>query len=671
MKQVILNSLTLCNFKGEHNRTTTFNADITTISGANGLGKSRHFDAFLWLLFGKDKENRADYEIKTHDANGNVAPHIDVVVTGELTVNGESIKLTRKLVENWVTPKMSNESVFKGNETKCLWNDVPVSVTEYGKRVSAIVDEQLFKMITNPMFFTSLNWKNQREQLFAMAGNIGDDDIAANNADFRALLDKLTGKSFDDYKAEIAAKKRALRKELSEIQPRIDQTERMKPESYDWNALAKELESVNADIAKLEDAIAELNRALTDKNAAANAKFEETRQLRRDLMHCASRMDAIVNDANRKEEQRVFAANKGITALDMELENRKSALSYREKRIPTAMLQLDAIDALIRKLNEQRESKRTEWFDVDGRQFVGVDKCPTCGQPIPESMREESRAKFAEAKRNDLENITAEGKRLTKRIDALVKEKASHNEQVETWRNEIETITGEIAELESKIAASHEESAKEIDPNTIPEWVDAKRVYTELTAKIAESEKTNGDDVDKTEIESKIADKKSEMTGLDAKRDELMSKINHRAMIERADKEIESLNESGRTLAQAIADIERDEYTIGQFTKAKVDLVESRVARLFKNVKFKMFDYTIEGNAIETCVAMVNGVPFPTANSAAKINAGLDIINALCKYYDVTAPIFIDNRESVNQLIPTASQIVNLVVTNDPELIIS
>lgn len=671
MKQVILNSLTLCNFKGEHNRTTTFNADITTISGANGLGKSRHFDAFLWLLFGKDKENRADYEIKTHDANGNVAPHIDVVVTGELTVNGESIKLTRKLVENWVTPKMSNESVFKGNETKCLWNDVPVSVTEYGKRVSAIVDEQLFKMITNPMFFTSLNWKNQREQLFAMAGNIGDDDIAANNADFRALLDKLTGKSFDDYKAEIAAKKRALRKELSEIQPRIDQTERMKPESYDWNALAKELESVNADIAKLEDAIAELNRALTDKNAAANAKFEETRQLRRDLMHCASRMDAIVNDANRKEEQRVFAANKGITALDMELENRKSALSYREKRIPTAMLQLDAIDALIRKLNEQRESKRTEWFDVDGRQFVGVDKCPTCGQPIPESMREESRAKFAEAKRNDLENITAEGKRLTKRIDALVKEKASHNEQVETWRNEIATITGEIAELESKIAASHEESAKEIDPNTIPEWVDAKRVYTELTAKIAESEKTNGDDVDKTEIESKIADKKSEMTGLDAKRDELMSKINHRAMIERADKEIESLNESGRTLAQAIADIERDEYTIGQFTKAKVDLVESRVARLFKNVKFKMFDYTIEGNAIETCVAMVNGVPFPTANSAAKINAGLDIINALCKYYDVTAPIFIDNRESVNQLIPTASQIVNLVVTNDPELIIS
>jgi hypothetical protein len=84
-----------------------------------------------------------------------------------------------------------------------------------------------------------------------------------------------------------------------------------------------------------------------------------------------------------------------------------------------------------------------------------------------------------------------------------------------------------------------------------------------------------------------------------------------------------------------------------------------------------MFNYTIDGNAIETCVAMVNGVPFSTVNSAMQINAGLDIINALCDYYDVTAPIFIDNRESVNTLIPTKSQIINLVVTTDPELIVS
>lgn len=53
-----------------------------------------------------------------------------------------------------------------------------------------------------------------------------------------------------------------------------------------------------------------------------------------------------------------------------------------------------------------------------------------------------------------------------------------------------------------------------------------------------------------------------------------------------------------------------------------------------------------------------------------KINAGLDIINAICRSVGITAPIFIDNRESVNDLIPTMSQVINLVVSKDKSLMI-
>ena len=65
MKNIILKSLTMTNWRGEQNRTTDFNAVSTTIAGGNGLGKSRHFDAFMWLLFGKDKEDRKDFNIKS------------------------------------------------------------------------------------------------------------------------------------------------------------------------------------------------------------------------------------------------------------------------------------------------------------------------------------------------------------------------------------------------------------------------------------------------------------------------------------------------------------------------------------------------------------------------------------------------------------------------------
>lgn len=61
-------------------------------------------------------------------------------------------------------------------------------------------------------------------------------------------------------------------------------------------------------------------------------------------------------------------------------------------------------------------------------------------------------------------------------------------------------------------------------------------------------------------------------------------------------------------------------------------------------------------------------MPFNDANNAAKINAGIDIINTLTEFYDISVPIFIDNRESVNNLIETNSQVINLVVSKDKNL---
>ena len=98
MKQVTLKSITFCNFKGEQERTTKFNPDVTTISGGNGLGKSRHFDAFIWLLFGKDAHDRKDYEIKTR-VNGEELHKCECSVTGVIIVDGEEITLKRAFVE--------------------------------------------------------------------------------------------------------------------------------------------------------------------------------------------------------------------------------------------------------------------------------------------------------------------------------------------------------------------------------------------------------------------------------------------------------------------------------------------------------------------------------------------------------------------------------------------
>ena len=71
--------------------------------------------------------------------------------------------------------------------------------------------------------------------------------------------------------------------------------------------------------------------------------------------------------------------------------------------------------------------------------------------------------------------------------------------------------------------------------------------------------------------------------------------------------------------------LKKEEYTVEQFTKTKIDECESRINGMFKHVSFRLFDYTIENNAVETCIPLVDGVPFPSANTAGQMNAGLDI----------------------------------------------
>ena len=54
--------------------------------------------------------------------------------------------------------------------------------------------------------------------------------------------------------------------------------------------------------------------------------------------------------------------------------------------------------------------------------------------------------------------------------------------------------------------------------------------------------------------------------------------------------------------------------------------------------------------------------------TAGQINAGIDIINTLSEYFELVAPIFIDNSECVNKIADAKGQLIKLVVTEDKEI---
>lgn len=665
--KIQLKSLTMVNFMGEANRTTIFNLDApTTIAGANGLGKSRHFEAFMWLLFGKDSADRKDYEIKSI-VNGAPLQKCECSVAGELVVDGEIITIKRSFVEQWVKPRGCSEQIFKGNQTECTWNGVPVKVGEFQKRINAIINDDIFKMLTNPLFFATMDWKIQREQLFQLAGKIEPTDIAKDNPAFMALLDRINGKSMADFKKELAFKKSRLKAELDTIQPKIDQTHALMPEAADFAAIEREIAEIDAAIAECDRQIADVTASVRAAYQAEQNKINQVNGIRRQMADIENAMKSAsadaafkANESRRALEREIQSAERELSSLEREHASIKRTLEGQDETIITARLTKSRIE---KEVDDFRNVVRAE----KRRKYDGSTTCPVCGQELPADKIAEAQSKFNQSQADKIAEMVKRGQGMNAEIarqDEIItrteSERAATIGELNAAAERITAKTAEITDMKARFAAMPVVAPLAVDPEGNPEWV-------KLRTQADEIERTINNDVNATADTSAMTERKA---SLNARRNAAVATLANRDTIQRCNQSIADLETQGKKLAQAIADIEKEEFVIQEFTAANINECERRINGLFHNVTFRLFNFTIDGNASETCIPLVEGVPFGRANTAGRINAGLDIINALCRHYNTYAPIFLDNAESVNQFIETNGQVIMMRVTTDPELII-
>lgn len=657
MLTIKIESITMIGFRGEKERTTTFSPTETTISGANGLGKSRHFDAFLWLLFGKDAQDRKDYEIKTVDAEGNTTDKAPCEVTAVLNIDGKRITLRRAYVEDWVKPRGQAEEVFKGHHTDCWWNDVPVNVTEFKKRVSSIIDDTTFKLLTNPEYFASIKWEEQRALLFEIAQAPSLEEIATSSDEWAILIEAMNGKSLSDFRKEVSARKKKLKADLEKVQPKIDQTRSLIPDAEDEASLQTQLEETEQEIkavTRASEDVAERIHQAGSASALRQRKIEELKAQQRKL----------IADEARRADEATYAQGATRRELEQKLDTTKREIAdlrkEAERHDKIAQSKLSSISDHEAKLEELR----AKWMEVNSSVYEGDTTCPHCHQSLPEDQLDQAKAVWKSAKDAKLEKLQTSAN--------------EYKEAIEECKADVETNTLKCSEFIAKADAlalelpAMEKSLASIPASdkVAPRPAEQLEGYSKLEAEIQELSSV----VDTIETDSTEA-YRLRRKELEAVRDEIRDKLSKVSLRKEYEAKIVELEAEGKKLAQLIADAEREEYTAEQLSIRKIEECEKRINGLFKHVTFKLFDYTIEDkdkeNPIECCVPLIDGVPFTVANTAKQVNAGIEIINALSRFYGVCAPIFIDNRESVQSLIDTDSQIINLVVSNDKELTIT
>lgn len=654
MKKIILKSLALVNFKGVRDFSIAFNDGITTVCGDNGTGKTTLYDAYLWLLFGKDSTGRSDgangFNVKTTGEDGKPIYRLEHSVTAVLEVDEKEIKLQRSLVEKWQKVNGTTEEVMK-DETQYFINDVRTGTKkEYQAEISEIIPEDVFRMITNPYYFTSLGAETQKDMLLEMVGNIDDEEVAATDPDFLALLDQINGTSLAKWAREIAAKKRACNDALATIPASIETAQKLMPESENWTVLEKQLKEV-------QDRVKEIDAQIADKSALNDEAYKRKMAL---MKQQADKRIKLQDRENTIRMEANAAHNKALSYIQqMENElsiNQKNLDSYRNDK-----MNVDGkIDELNGKLVEMREQFKTVAKEQFPEPSGDVLVCPTCGEPYKGENLENAIAKlrgnFEQSKSKRQKDIQTKGKKYKAEYDRAVEQQTKLTGLIAKLEDDALEIKGNITIKKNNIpVAGNADEAIANDKECIGLRNDIAEIANQLQVEVPQA--------DVSELQSEKADSNAAIADIN-------KRLGKRAMIERVNKEIADLEEKRIANNQAKADLEKWEDVYLRFQKAKDEVLMQRINGLFNVVSFSFVKEQKNGGEKVTCYCMVNGVPYADVNACGKVNAGLDIINAICATKGISAPIFIDNRESFNQIIPTISQIVNLKVSNDKSLTI-
>jgi DNA repair exonuclease SbcCD ATPase subunit len=654
MKKIILKSLALVNFKGVRDFSIAFNDGITTVCGDNGTGKTTLYDAYLWLLFGKDSTGRSDgangFNVKTTGEDGKPIYRLEHSVTAVLEVDGKEIKLQRSLVEKWQKVNGTTDEVMK-DETQYFINDVRTGTKkEYQAEISEIIPEDVFRMITNPYYFTSLSAETQKDMLLEMVGNIDDEEVAATDPDFLALLDQINGTSLAKWAREIAAKKKACNDALATIPASIETAQKLMPESENWAVLEKQLKEV-------QDRVKEIDAQIADKSALNDEAYKRKMTL---MKQQADKRIKLQDRENTIRMEANAAHNKALS----DIQQMENELSIYQKNLDNYRNDKMNVDGKIDELNGKLVEMREQFKAVAKEQFPepsgDVLVCPTCGEPYKGENLENAIAKlrgnFEQSKSKRQKDIQTKGKQYKAEYDRAVEQQTKLTGLIAKLEDDALEIKGNIEIKKNNIpVAGNADEAIANDKECIALRNDIAEIANQLQVEVPQA--------DVSELQNEKADSNAAIADIN-------KRLGKRAMIERVNKEIADLEEKRIANNQAKADLEKWEDVYLRFQKAKDEVLMQRINGLFNVVSFSFVKEQKNGGEKVTCYCMVNGVPYADVNACGKVNAGLDIINAICATKGISAPIFIDNRESFNQIIPTISQIVNLKVSNDKSLTI-
>lgn len=647
-----LDKLTLRNFKGTAFLEAVFNGKDATVYGDNSTGKTTLDDAFTWVLFDKNSLGASDFEIKPI---GMERPVVEVVC--ELRVDERAIVLKKRLEEKWDDKRSDGKQVLTGHTTSYWINDREIEKkSEYKAFIDGIVAEDTFKMLTNGNFFLSKKKEEMRKILWNMPEKVKDEDIAGDDKEQIALVSFMQGKGYSVEDVLKLTKQNITTYECEQTKSKAGIEENSIAqsglESVDYEDIEKKIAIGRAYIEKVENVLysaQEKNKDITTKQKSIFELQEKAEKYKQEQIRVLNEDRDRNIEIRNKLSTHSISLKGTIDNLNQKIYNINDGLKQVAENQGLLVAQFKQYSAL----QKENAEKVFEPIQEDAM------SCDKCGQKLPaeqiEQMNTDALALFDTKKqetagkcKEKIADITTKGQLEKARKTNLELQLADLAAQKEKINAELQ-----IAESQLNIVSSNIE-------NTLPAHdinLDGNPEYDAIMDEIARIRDSLSIDSDNT---PKLIENKRKVQ---EQIDELNIQLSKKGESERLTKRIEELSARGKELAGLIAQEKAMQYQAERFNRAKSERLEGSINALFENLSFRLFETQLNGNIVDDCTPVINGVEYRNASNSDRIRANLDIINAMQKSADTYCVTFIDNAEACTHYRDMKCQMIYLFVS--------
>ena len=628
--KIELKTITLQNFKRARNVTINFTHNVV-ISGGNETGKSTIYDAYLWCLFGVT--NRPDTTVQTLDSSNNIIHKLETSVSLVINYNEErDIKIERRLSERYKAENTVEEKFLGTTQTRLI-DDVPYSVSAFRDKLNSLCNFDDWFLLSNINIFWSCKVDERRRILMSLAGEINESELMQNYpAVHRGVI--VEKKELSEMLKQQNATRKKANDELQTIPAKVQAQDALK--------VVDDFDVVEEDKKKIDLQLADIDAALQGvvTNTAEQQEYENK------LATENNKYNKVREQWQTNHFQMVDEAFKNVTAAS---ESLHEATRLQKEHSDTYVKNKTKISELTNEFNKLMQ----QWKDVNEREFnfAKTDVCPVCGRPYTDEMKEQEYEnavnEFNTHKSTKLTEIQNKATEIHNQITVLKGlvntylqvTSVSDNNNIKTKQETYNNLVKKRSELQSLTWEQSNEKAN----------ADASLQAIVATKPLLV--------VDTTHEENKL--KKKELI---KKRDDLIKRQSGRDNNKRIEEEKVKLDKRSRELAQIVADCNEVIRQIKEYKKNKIAVVESKVNSFFSLIRWKFYEQNITNDdEKEICKAIDrNGVDYNSTNDGTVINMGIDIINGISKAKDIYVPLFVDRKESVENVLPSIQQAIYL-----------